>query len=137
MERIETDVLYGLSYQNSEGIHVYRFSDVQRQTLDVWAELIRQHDAQAVENGQHVRSLHDLRGYWVTPYMLAKCLEIISNNSPDLRESVAILGNHVAGSFFRASMRRFPSSVLPSMQFFSQETMALMWLNQRLEELGP
>lgn len=128
----------GLIYDyHPEGIHIYRFRDIRRQTIDAWITLGVRHDEEALKQGLHIRSLLDFQGHWVTPYLAARTLEVTKSNSPDLRESVAVLGNKTASAFFQATMRRLPSSIQPNVQFFSQESMAMEWLRLRLEKLGP
>lgn len=134
---IEVVMVHGLLYEYlTEGIHVYKFTDLHRQTIDIWADLGRQHDLEALAAGKHIRSIHDFRGHWVTPYLLAKSLEVAALNDSLLRESVAVLGNQTASAFFQSAIRHFPSESLPNIRFFSREEAAFTWLRRRVEQFG-
>jgi hypothetical protein len=123
-------------YRREDGIHVYRFENVQRSAIDTWVKLVLEHDQVALKTGEHRRCIYDLRGHWVTPYLVTQALYLASVDPPDLQESIAVLGLRRAAAVFNTFVRRLPRMMQSDFRFFYDEAQAVKWLTQRLEELG-
>ena len=128
----------GLAYEiREDGIHVYKFVSVQRASIDTWVKLVLEHDQMALKTNEHRRCIYDMRGHWVTPYLVTQGLYLASKDPEQLQESIAVLGMPSATAIFNTFLRRLPRKMQPDLRFFSDEAQAIKWLVLRLEELGP
>jgi hypothetical protein len=126
----------GMSYSRSEnGIHVYRFRDNRRESVDGWFEQSHKNDMEAAARSEPVSHMLDLRGNWITPYALARALQNARRTPPGLKESTAVIaGDTFVVGMIQSLMRQFPSAVQLSTRVFRTEEPALTWLLQRQQE---
>lgn len=129
----------GFSYEMREdGILIYRLANLHRDTVDAFVEFSHEHDIQAYEAGMHSRCLLDVSNLsFPTPYAIKRIRESISTSPDGLRESYAVVTpTKPIYTFARGIMSNLPSSKTSSIHLFSSQEDALLWLTDRLQELG-
>ncbi len=108
-----------------------------RSTAEGWAAQSRINDAKAFAAGKHILSLYDIRGHWViSPYFVASAMNESQHTSPDLFESIAIIGDRLTITIIGGVVRRLTPKGRQSVALFTQEDEALRWLDERVKMFG-
>lgn len=134
----EISLTPGLTYQQSEA-HWHRFvlRDMSRETVGAAVNKTYETDAAAHAVGRHVRYLYIIHGPAFTTYLLRRAIQLANDTPGDLRESIAVVGDHVVLTLIRNLVfRRTPSRSRQAVGFFIQEAEATCWLRERTELLG-
>ncbi len=127
---------HGMTYTRlSGGIHVYRFSNNRRETVDAWFNQSHQNDLDAAARNEPVAHLLDLRGVWMTPYAMARALQNARRTPEALKESTAVIaGDNFLTGMIEGLVRQFPAAVQLSTRVFRTEKAAQTWLEQRQQD---
>lgn len=114
-----------------DGVHVFRFDDVTRASIDAWHDVVSQIDAEGEKHSSHIRYLYDLRKVMPTPYAIAQASKLSTMVPSNVRQSIAVLsGNSVTTNLFGGLVRRLMGSNERSIRFFNTEEDAMAWLEQ-------
>lgn len=121
-----------------DGLIIYRFTNILRDTVDQWAQHSHAQDLKAAAENRPLARLLDVRkaGY-PTPYAIGKALEISRMTPENLQEVLAILTSDRIGTrMFSSVMRHMPSRLQQSTAVFVEdETLAVDWLLNRLAQI--
>jgi hypothetical protein len=130
--------LEGLSYCiRDDGIHVFRFNDSRRETVDAWARISRENDLRYTASGEHLRTLFDVGEQWFTPYSLSTIVRMVNTTPKDLLESVAVMaGRNTLLSMVRSIVARLPQNPKQVISIFTAEEDAIRWLIARHQQLS-
>jgi hypothetical protein len=126
----------GMLYQQREdGIHVFRFSDSKRATADAWATRSHQNDVDAAARNEHLSALLDIRGIWLTPYIISTVVRTAYLTPVGLQESIAVVvSDNLMLGLLAGVIRKLPQTAVSSSRLFINEDEALAWLIERREQ---
>src|SRR5687767_7101858 len=122
--------------RRDDGIIVYRFYDMKRESIDAWFNATVQHDQEFHASGKHSRRMFIFERFLTpTPYAFTRAREALHQTPPGLRESQSCIVPSQAGFrlitmfIHRIALNRNDLSVtLP----FMSEAKGVDWLNKRL-----
>ncbi|NWF70219.1 MAG: hypothetical protein HXY40_14125 [Chloroflexi bacterium] len=124
-------------YRRADGIFVFVFRDMTPKTVTAWAVQSSQNDRAAYQARQHIRTLYDMRGHWIlSPYMIAKAVQVAEETPNNLVESIAVLGDKLTITVLGGVIRRLTPKVRQSIMVFTREDDALLWFAERVALLG-
>lgn len=120
-----------------DGIIVYHFHDVNRESIDMWYDTTTRHDAEAALRGQPILRIIKLERMLIpTPYAFSRAKQAVELTPPNLREALAVVvPDTLAFQLIKLFINRLPPLAKASTRVFHNEEAALRWLRQRGQDL--
>jgi hypothetical protein len=135
-ETTETGFHYAM---REDGIVVYHVEDLKIATVDHFTETVKAMDQQCYAAGRHARSVIDISQLaYVSPYAIRRVREMVLATPDDLTESVAVITpTSMIYTFVSVALRNLPVARTSGVRFFATQEDAMIWLEERLYQLGP
>ncbi|MAU10330.1 MAG: hypothetical protein CL607_10950 [Anaerolineaceae bacterium] len=130
----------GCTYEmRDDGIAHFVFLNLKRDAVDVFVDTLKVIVQERVAAQQHSRTLVDASLLTMpTPYAVKRFQELVIDKPDKLRSSVAIITpSKMINTFTRTIFTRMPPDKKSHILLFNTEEEALLWLDARLEEVGP
>ena len=130
----------GCTYKmRDDGIAHFVFLDLKREAVDLFVDTLKVIVQERVAAQQHSRTLVDASLLSMpTPYAVKRFQELVADKPDELRSSVAIITpSRMINTFTRTILTRMPPGKKSHILLFNTEGEALLWLDARLEEIGP
>ena len=127
----------GFSYsRRNDGIHVFRFVDNRRETVDAWSKTLLELERETLRNHEHIRCMYYIQRIWLTPYVIKTAIRTARLGSDYIKSSSAILvADRFGSALFQTLLRQLPVQALQARQIFTNEDDAVKWLDERLRLL--
>jgi hypothetical protein len=128
---------FAVDYRD-DGVIVYHFWDVHRETVDTWFEVTTKHDQEAFAANEHLRRIFYFHGTLMpTPYAFSLAHKAADLTPDGLVESVAIVvENLLVFQLIATFVNRLPIRQARSVtRIFRDVDSALEWLKQRGQAL--
>lgn len=119
-------------FRHEDYLHIFRFRDSRRETVDAWQRILRELVDLYTPTGGHLCSLYDIRGLWLTPYAVKTALEISQAAPKVMFISMVMLVNDSLGiSLAQSLLNRLAHHKLKARRIMTDEAAALEWLAAR------
>ncbi len=146
MERISVDdkqatlqLADGLTFhKRADGINHYIIETMSHEAVKAWEHKVIELDREAAANGQHIRTILEVRSVGVSFSAMAAIARTGKEAPDDLVESTAVLltSPGFMMTMLRGVVRKLPKRARESIDFFDSVEDAILWLDQRKNDLG-
>jgi len=119
------------------GIIKFRIYNLTPESAAAWELIVQQLYCEAIQQGQHLRILYDMRDAGIPPREVANAMIRTTHALPDnfSRSSAILTLPHMLGLMER-EVRRLPRRSVQNVKLFLTEQEALAWLEGRHEAIA-